>query len=949
MSACPYLGLSDDPSLMLSEPSPAHRCLAVRPHKSPNEAYQASHCLLAEHVRCQYYVSAQADPGRKRVATASGRRREKSGSKAGSFFPAFLGILLLGALVTVAVMGASGRAPGLLSMIGFGGAADDAQLAAAGAAVSAGAAGDATSEETPAGGETPAESAAADQGADQGAEPATRPVRTDDEQNATSLEPSGLAVAAGTQNAAGAASTAAAATDAPTAAATDAPTDEPTDEPTAVATRALAEVPTEAPTSAPTEAPISAPTSAPTTAPTDTPTDTPTSAATRAAAATPTNEPASATPAPANTTPTPTANPALVLAATDAASGAAADTTAAAAAADAAATTELRLAPRPSDVGWWSSSEAQPGEVGDSFLYAGRLGEATFLSAAHFDLSRIPRGAPILAGALELTGLSDARLNRSDPTLFRVQLVAERELASLAGADFMSIFSAPASITSLRDIPAGELQVGTANSWPLDENILGWLEQELLDGAKSFTLRISTAGETAGDTLFAWDSGIGQKSTGEGPALLLTVGAAPPTPPLLPTRDYLVATFTPVPLNVETAVALQQTATHVAQTVGTFTPVPAFVTPTPQPTNLATLQANALAQGLLPVVQHTPTPANAAIAAAQVARSTAVAQTTGTYTPVPADYVTPFVVIPSPPAQNTATAVARQLEADLAAMSLLETPTPLPYNAIVGDWITATPTPASGPTATTIALAVAAEVSQFGPATATPFHWLVITATPTPVPTSTPTVKPVIFESEFTPTPVPTATEFIPATMPEEYRNLIFFKRGGPQGETWVVNPDTSESGLVTRDWLYPLAQKSMPYSPDGKAMVFVRSNNAGTAEIYIRNLESGRETKITNFNRPSYDPTWSPTGEWIAFVTSNTGNDEIFLITPDGSILKQLTFNNWEWDKHPSWSPDGSRLTFFSNRGSGNTQIWTMNVDGSNQKRLLESESEDMYPVWAR
>ncbi len=923
MSACPYLGLSDDPSLMLSEPSPAHRCLAVRPHKSPNEAYQASHCLLAEHVRCQYYVSAQSDPARRRTATASGRRRTPAGGGARSFFPAFLGLLLLAAVVAVAVMGASGRTPGLMGIFGIG--SPDPQLASAdgaGTSTDGAATGSAATDSTPAGDDTPTAAGTPAEAEAQATELGTLPARTGEEQDAQSLEPSGLALAgAGLQPEAGAA--------------------QGTTEPTA-AVAAATVAPTDAATAAPTDAPTAAPTVPPTVAPTVAAADTPTLApATTAALQATAAQPATVAPTPTtapSATAAPTGNAALVLAAD---SSAGAD--------DAAESTEMRIAPRAGDIGWWSSSEAQPGEVGDSFLYAGRLGDATFLSAARFDLGRVPRGAPILAGAIELTGLSDVRLNRSDPALFRVQLVAERELASLSGADFMSIFSAPASITSLRDIPAAELNVGDANSWTLDANVLGWIEQELLDGAKSFTLRISTAGETAGDTLFAWDSGVGQKSTGAAPALLLSVGAAPPTPPSLPTREYLVATFTPVPLNVNTAVALQQTATYVAQTVGTFTPVPAFVTPTPQPTNLATLQANALAQGLVPVVQHTPTPANAAEAADQAARATAIAQTTGTYTPVPAEYVTPFVVIPSPPAQNTATAIARRLESDMAAISLAETPTPLPYNAIVGDWITATPTPASGATATVIALAEAANVSQFGPATETPFHWLVITATPTPVPTSTPTVKPVIFESEFTPTPIPTATEFIPAAMPEEYRNLIFFKRGGPQGATWVVNPDTSESGLVTRDWLYPLAQKTMTFSPDGKAQVFVRSNNAGTPEIYIRNLESGRETKITNFARPSYDPTWSPTGEWIAFVTSNTGNDEIFLITPDGAVLKQLTFNNWEWDKHPTWSPDGSRLAFFSNRGSGNTQIWTMNVDGSKQERLLESESDDMYPIWAR
>ncbi|MGL4651088.1 MAG: hypothetical protein ACRC1H_16910, partial [Caldilineaceae bacterium] len=493
-------------------------------------------------------------------------------------------------------------------------------------------------------------------------------------------------------------------------------------------------------------------------------------------------------------------------------------------------------------------------------------------------------------------------------------------------------------------------QAGSANRWTLDANVLRWLEQQRLEGARSITVRLGSAGEPTADTLFAWDSGLGQKSRGAAPTLLLVAGAPPPTPPALPTHDYLVATFTPVPVNVNTAVAHQQTATAVAQTIGTYTPVPAFVTPTPQPTNLATLQANALAQGLPAVVINTPAPQNDAEAAEQVARATAVALTTGTYTPVPTLYVTPFVVMPSPPAQNTATAVARLVEADLFAAAGAETPTPLPYNAIVGEYVLATSTPANVATAAGIALAATAEAQRVGPATPTPYHWLVITATPVPIPTASPTLKPVIFESEFTPTPIPSPTEFIPASMPDEYKGLIFFKRGmGDAGRTWVVNPTTGESGVVTRDWLYPMAQQSLTLSPDGRQQVFVRSNNEGTPEIYIRNLDSGRETKITTFTRPSYDPAWSPTGEWIAFVSSNTGNDEIYRIRPDATLTEQLTFNEWEWDKHPTWSPDGSQIAFFSNREAGNTQIWLMNADGSSPRRVLTSDSDDLYPVWAR
>jgi Tol biopolymer transport system component len=64
---------------------------------------------------------------------------------------------------------------------------------------------------------------------------------------------------------------------------------------------------------------------------------------------------------------------------------------------------------------------------------------------------------------------------------------------------------------------------------------------------------------------------------------------------------------------------------------------------------------------------------------------------------------------------------------------------------------------------------------------------------------------------------------------------------------------------------------------------------------------------------------------------------------------MQRLTFNDWEWDKHPSWSPDGSQIVFWSNRETGLHQLWIMNRDGSNQRRLLESPANDWDPVWVK
>lgn len=615
----------------------------------------------------------------------------------------------------------------------------------------------------------------------------------------------------------------------------------------------------------------------------------------------------------------------------------------------------FQLRPSTSNAGWWLDSDPTQANLNDSFLYAGTLNGVNYVSAARYDLSRIPRGAPLLAGSLALTGLRDEQLDRTSGVTWLVQLVGENELAELAGANFMMVYSAPAAITLLPQLAADEVGVGVTNTWALDANTLRWFEQQRLDGAASVVVRILGNSSGANTALFGWDSGLGAVSSGKPPVLELSVGPAPTATPPLPTRDFIVATFTPAPANVLTLQAQQQLATAVAATTGTYTPVPYFVTPTPQPQNLATVQAAALLAGLPAVVLETPVPANAATATEQAVYATAVAATTGTFTPVPTAYVTPFLVLPSPPPGNLLTVVARSAEATAAAQLGGPTATPLPHNAVIAAYVVATVTPLNVATAAAMVQEATAAAGLMGTATPTPWEWVVITPTPlpqAPPPTLTPTLPPLILERDFTPTPTPTPgpTEVVPPSLPPEFLNKIIFRtnRTGAD-EVFLIDPTTGEAGKVTRSWVYPMAQQQLAVSPDGTRLAVVKPDANGVLQIFSRSLEYGTDTQLTTFSRDSYDPTWSPTGEWIAFVGTNTGNDEIYRVSPDGQTVQQLTFNSFEWDKHPTWSPDGSQILFFSNRETGRRQLWIMKADGSGQRNYTSDEYENWDPIWTR
>jgi Tol biopolymer transport system component len=123
--------------------------------------------------------------------------------------------------------------------------------------------------------------------------------------------------------------------------------------------------------------------------------------------------------------------------------------------------------------------------------------------------------------------------------------------------------------------------------------------------------------------------------------------------------------------------------------------------------------------------------------------------------------------------------------------------------------------------------------------------------------------------------------------------------------------------------------------------------------QVYVTQLNTGISWAITFSDRISYDPVWSPRADLIAYVSQELGpqggGDDIFVVNPQGSDKQRLTYNTWEWDKHPTFSTDGSEIVFWSNQETGRKQLWIMNVDGSERRILLNSPYNDWDPVWIK
>jgi Tol biopolymer transport system component len=93
----------------------------------------------------------------------------------------------------------------------------------------------------------------------------------------------------------------------------------------------------------------------------------------------------------------------------------------------------------------------------------------------------------------------------------------------------------------------------------------------------------------------------------------------------------------------------------------------------------------------------------------------------------------------------------------------------------------------------------------------------------------------------------------------------------------------------------------------------------------------------------PACTPT--ETGPEIVFQSARDGNFELYTMNADGSSQRRLT-NSPANDITPAWSPDGTTIAFASDR-DGNWEVYTIHPDGSNLTRLTRGEGANTSPSW--
>jgi dipeptidyl aminopeptidase/acylaminoacyl peptidase len=187
------------------------------------------------------------------------------------------------------------------------------------------------------------------------------------------------------------------------------------------------------------------------------------------------------------------------------------------------------------------------------------------------------------------------------------------------------------------------------------------------------------------------------------------------------------------------------------------------------------------------------------------------------------------------------------------------------------------------------------------------------------------------------------------AAFPGSNGRIAFTSDRDGNGNIFSALPDGSGLTRLTTD---PRDDAQAAWSPDGRRIAF-RSRRDGQFEVYVMGAAGSDQTRLTTTltgtatNPPSStQPSWSPDGRRLLFRSNRDGDYDIWVMDADGSDVEQV-LNDPGDERYPGFSPDGRKIVFRSDR-DGDPEIFVMDANGTNIVQLTSNDLFDSAPAWS-
>jgi TolB protein len=171
---------------------------------------------------------------------------------------------------------------------------------------------------------------------------------------------------------------------------------------------------------------------------------------------------------------------------------------------------------------------------------------------------------------------------------------------------------------------------------------------------------------------------------------------------------------------------------------------------------------------------------------------------------------------------------------------------------------------------------------------------------------------------------------------------IAYVVKQGTRFELRVADADgqNAQSILTSHE---PIMSPS--WSPDGARMAYVSFQNKKPI-LFVQSLSASKQpAPVANYQGSNSAPGWAPDGKQLAAVLTKDGTSQIYLMNADGSNLRKLTHpSSGAIDTEPFFTPDGQSIYFTSDRG-GSPQIYRMAASGGEPTRITFDGDYNVSP----